>query len=66
MRIKEILSSNIVEQVQTTQGVETIIELGFLAGGETKYQKIFVFQDNSDIRDKNFKLEIRDYDDSDH
>jgi len=64
MKIKEILSSRIVEQVQTTQGVETIVKLGFLVGGDTRYCKIFIFQSNEDIKSKDFKPKIRDYDDS--
>lgn len=61
MRIKEVLACRLVDQTQTQQGVETIIELDFLAAGETHTQKIFIFQDGQDIAEKKFELHIRDY-----
>ncbi len=61
MRIKEILACRVVDQTQTQQGVETIIELDFLAAGETHIQKIFIFQDNNSIAERKFELHIRDY-----
>ena len=61
MKIKEILACRLIEQVQTSQGVETIIELDFLAAGETHTQKIFIFQDNQDIAERKFELHIAEY-----
>jgi len=61
MRIKEVLACRLVEQAQTQQGVETIIELDFLAAGETHTRKVFIFQDNDSIVEKKFELHIRDY-----
>ena len=61
MKIKDILACRIVEQVQTQQGVETVVELDFLASGETHTQKIFVFQDAHDIAERKFELHIREY-----
>ncbi|KKL07488.1 hypothetical protein LCGC14_2585560 [marine sediment metagenome] len=61
MKIKDILACRLVEQVQTSQGVETIIELDFLAAGETHTQKIFIFQDNQSIVERKFELHIREY-----
>ena len=61
MRIKEILACRVVDQTQTQQGVETIIELDFLAAGETHTQKIFIFQDKQSIVERKFELHIRDY-----
>ena len=61
MKIREILACRLVDQTQTLQGVETIVELDFLAAGATQTQKIFIFQDQQSIADKKFELHVREY-----
>ena len=61
MKIREILACRLVDQTQTLQGVETIIELDFLAAGATHTQKIFIWQDDKSIAERKFELHIRDY-----
>ena len=61
MKIREILACRLVDQTQTLQGVETIIELDFLAAGATQTQKIFIYQDQQSIADKKFELHVREY-----
>ena len=61
MKIREILACRLVDQTQTLQGVETIVELDFLAAGATHTQKIFIYQDQQSIADKKFELHVREY-----
>jgi len=61
VKIREILACRLVDQTQTLQGVETIVELDFLAAGATQTQKIFIYQDQQSIADKKFELHVREY-----
>ena len=61
VKIREILACRLVDQTQTLQGVETIIELDFLAAGAVHTQKLFIFQDDKSIAERRFELHIREY-----
>ncbi len=63
MKIKSTISSKIIDQKQTLEGYETIMEVGFMAGGGVVKQKIFIFQSNEDLTAGIFKPLIREVQD---
>ncbi len=60
MKIKSTISSKILEQTQTPDGFETIMVVGFMAGGGVMKQKIFIYQSNEDLSAGIFKPLIRE------
>ncbi len=63
MKIKSTVSSKVIDQTQTLEGYETIVEIGFMAGGGVIKQKIFIFQSAEDLTAGIFKPLIREIQD---
>ena len=62
MKIKSIISSEVIHQFMDTDGFHTVIEIGFMTSSGVQPQRLVCIQDHNDLIGKEFKPLIREID----